>query len=111
MQEMNIPPLALFLKQIVINKLNMCQSSSLFKRFNEFLEKYNINGKYSITAFGRDIKKYDGIEKSKYHNVNYIFDNIKLKEYLIKKYKMEFFESNGSDNMEFIDDELFKIEL
>ena len=111
MQEMNIPPLALFLKQIVINKVSMCQSSSLFKRFNEFLEKYNINGKYSITVFGRDIKKYEGIEKSKYHNINYIFDNKKLKEYLTKKYKMEFFESDGSNNVESIDEELFNIEL
>ena len=59
MQSMNIPPLALFLKQIVIKNVDKCQSTSLFKRFNEYLEKYNINGKYSIQAFGRDINKYD----------------------------------------------------
>jgi len=109
MQSMNIPPLALFLKQIVIKKVDKCQSTSLFKKFNEYLEKYNINGKYSIQAFGRDINKYDGIEKTKSNNVNYIFDINKLKEYLIKKYKMEFYDKD--ENIDFIDETLFKIEL
>jgi hypothetical protein len=47
MQDMNIPPLALFLKKIVIKNVDKCQSNSLFKRFHEFLEKYNINSKYN----------------------------------------------------------------
>ena len=109
MQSMNIPPLALFLKQIVIKNVDKCQSTSLFKRFNEYLEKYNINGKYSIQAFGRDINKYEGIEKTKSNNINYVFDNKKLKEYLIKKYKMEFYDKD--ENIDFIDEKLFDIEL
>jgi len=109
MQSMNIPPLALFLKQIVIKNVDKCQSTSLFKRFNEYLEKYNINGKYSIQAFGRDINKYEGIEKTKSNNINYVFDNNKLKEHLIKKYKMEFYDKD--ENIDFIDDKLFDIEL
>ena len=109
MQSMNIPPLALFLKQIVIKNVEKCQSTSLFKRFNEYLEKYNINGKYSIQAFGRDINKYEGIEKTKSNNINYVFDNNKLKEHLIKKYKMEFYDKD--ENVDFIDDKLFDIEL
>jgi hypothetical protein len=108
MQSMNIPPLALFLKQIVIKNVEKCQSTSLFKRFNEYLEKYNINGKYSIQAFGRDINKYEGIEKTKSNNINYVFDNKKLKEHLIKKYKMEFYDKD--ENIDFID-KLFDIEL
>jgi hypothetical protein len=109
MQSMNIPPLALFLKQIVIKNVDKCQSTSLFKRFNEYLEKYNINGKYSIQAFGRDVNKYEGIEKTKSNNINYVFDNNKLKEHLIKKYKMEFYDKD--ENIDFIDDKLFDIEL
>ncbi len=85
MQSMNIPPLALFLRNIVIKNIEKYQSSSLFKRFNDYLEKYNINAKYSIQAFGRDINKHEGIEKTKSNIINNVFDIKKLKEYLIKK--------------------------
>jgi len=111
MQSMNIPPLALFLRNIVVRNVEKCQSSSLFKRFNEFLEKYNINTKYSIQAFGRDINKYEGIEKTKSNNINYVFDIPKLKEYLIKKYKMEFYDNSPDDNVDFIDEDLFNFDL
>lgn len=111
MQSMNIPPLALFLRNIVIKKVEKCSSSSLFKRFNDYLEKYNINAKYSIQAFGRDINKYEGIEKTKSNIINYVFDIIKLKEYLIKKYKMEFYENSPDDNIDFIDDKIFDFDL
>jgi hypothetical protein len=70
------------LKTIVIKKVEKCSSSSLFKRFNDYLEKYNINAKYSIQAFGRDINKYEGIDKTKSNIINYVFDIKKLKEYL-----------------------------
>ncbi len=63
MQEMNIPPLALFLRKLVIKKVEKCNLSSLFKRFNDFLEKYNINRKYSIQAFGRDINNMKALKK------------------------------------------------
>ena len=48
-------------------------------------------------------------QKTKSNNVNYIFDNKKLKEYLIKKYKMEFYDKD--ENIDFIDEKLFDIEL
>jgi hypothetical protein len=111
MQSMNIPPLALFLRNIVIKNVEKCQSSSLFKRFNDYLEKYNINAKYSIQAFGRDINKYEGIEKTKSNIINYVFDITKLKEYLIKKYKMEFYDNSPEDQIDFIDDQLFDFDL
>ncbi len=83
----------------------------MFKRFNDYLEKYNINSKYSIQAFGRDINKYEGIEKTKSNIINYIFDIKKLKEYLIKKYKMEFYDNSSEDHIDFIDDKLFDFDL
>lgn len=110
MQSMNIPPLALFLKKIVIKNVEKCQSNSLFKRFHEFLEKYNINAKYSIQSFGRDVNKFEGITKTKSNNINYVFDIPKLKEFLTKKYKMEFYDSN-EDDIDFIDEQLYNIEI
>ncbi len=70
-----------------MNNIEKCQSSSLFKRFNDYLEKYNINAKYSIQAFWRDINKYGGIEKTKSYIICDVFDIKKLKEYLIKNIK------------------------
>ena len=106
MQEMNIPPLALFLKLLVIKKVDKYNASILFKLFNNYLEKYNFNIKYTITTFGRDINKYEGIEKTKSNLVYYIFDNTKLKEYLTNTYKFEFFEDSNEDDIEFLEDDI-----
>ena len=50
-------------------------------------------------------------QKTKSNNVNYVFDNKKLKEHLIKKYKMEFYDKPDIENIDFIDKELYDIEL
>jgi hypothetical protein len=57
------------------------------------------------------MNKYEGISKTKSNNINYVFDTQKLKEYLIKRYKIEFYDKNDDDDVDFIDEKLFNIEL
>ena len=100
MKELNIPILARFFEKIVDSHDNECSypSTDLFNKFNEFVKSNNFKIEYTSTKFGLDIKAYDGIEKRKTRTNNVIDINIlKLKQFLITKYKIEF--------CEFIDEE------
>jgi hypothetical protein len=93
MKEINIPILARFFEKIVDANNKDCSFSStdLFNRFNDFIKSNNFKVEFTSTKFGIDIKNYDGIEKRKTRTNNIIDINIiKLKQYLITKYKIEF---------------------
>ena len=95
MKEINIPILARFFEKIVDANNGDCSFSStdLFNRFNDFTKSNNFKVEFTSTKFGIDIKNYDGIEKRKTRTNNIIDINIiKLKQYLITKYKIEFCE-------------------
>ena len=48
------------------------------------------NMDYNITKFGRELNKYDGVEKKRKSNgMVYVFDFEDLKKYLINKKYME----------------------
>ena len=101
MKELNIPILARYFENIVNtnNSLYSCTASELFNKFNEFVKSNNFKVEYTSTKFGIEIKNFEGIEKKKTRLYNIIeIDINKLKEFLIKKYKIEFCE-------DFIDDD------
>ena len=100
MKEYNIPVIAKFLESIINeNKQTIFSASSLFTGFNIFLKDNNFKAEYTSTKFGIDIKAYEGIEKSRTKNgIILKIDKAKLKQYLMIKYKMEFYN-------DFIDDE------
>ena len=93
MKELNIPIIALFFETIVDKHKKDCSftSTELFNNFNDFIKSNNFKVEFTSTKFGIDIKNYDGIEKRKTRTHNIIYINIlKLKTYLINKYKFEF---------------------
>ena len=66
--------------------------------FNEFLKSTNSKFDLSLTKFGIDIKKYDGIEKVKTRTNNVVnIDIKKLKEFLFTKFKIEFVDFNDEN--------------
>ncbi len=105
-QSVNIPIYARFLIDWSMkNNENMEYSaSSLFKKFNNFLERGNYDMKITISSFCRYIKKYKGIifKKKSFSNV-YYFNSKRIREGLIEKNFME--KSKVSDYDELLIDE------
>ena len=103
MQELNTPPIIKFFESIIDkdhSEIIKYTSTQLFNNFNDFLKTNNFKFDMSSTKFGIEIKKFNGITKKKLCNFNEItIDRLVLKNYLIEKYKIDFY--NGP----FIDDD------
>ena len=103
MKELNIPILARFFENIVDSQNKECSyaAAELFAKFNDFVKANNFKVEYTSTKFGLDIKTYDGIVKRKTRTNAVVDINIlKLKQYLITKYKIDFCEFIESEENE-----------
>ena len=101
MKELNIPILARFFENIVDSQNKECSyaAAELFAKFNDFVKANNFKVEYTSTKFGLDIKTYDGIVKRKTRTNAVVDINIlKLKQYLITKYKIDFCEFIESED-------------
>ena len=101
MKEMNIPPLVLFLESIVMIEHSnyRIQSSILYNQYTEFITTFNYRNQPTLTKFILDIKKIDGVEQSRSSTTRYIvLDLIKIKNYLITTYNIDFTTTIDDDN-------------
>ena len=95
MKEINIPPIALFLESLVMNNnLNTTykiESTTLYRQYTDYISTYNFKCVPTLTKFVLDIKKIDGVEQTRSSTSrSLVFDLIKLKEYLITTYNINF---------------------
>ena len=106
LQEINVPVLARFFENIIESSdqdVISYSASSLYNRFNEFVAANKFKIETTITKFGIDIKKYNGIEKQRTKNCMVISINInQLKTYLTDKYKIEF--NYASNLIQFVEE-------
>ena len=67
------------------------KSNDLFQEYKIWLVENGFkNMEYNVTKFGRELKKFDGIEKKRKPNgMTYVFDFECLKKYLIDKKYLE----------------------
>ena len=104
-QSATIPPLAKFLEHmnyknnesIQYDGDNMLEFMGVpfFEMYSAFLKKMEYGFSVSNTKFGREIKKYEGIEKKKTKiGVKYVINYEKLMKYLVK---MSYVEANFDD--------------
>jgi len=93
LQNVNIPPVARYLCYYVDNEEfhnnnTIIKEGGLgfYEKFIEWKTSSGFNGNVSNTAFGRDIKHYEGIKKKRSkQGVKYSIEIITLKMYLISK--------------------------
>ena len=71
--------------------------------FRDYIANSNISFDTNITRFGIDISNYEGIEKKKEKNIMITFDKEKLKQFLNKKYALEF--NTKNNNFKFIEED------
>ncbi len=100
MKELNMPIMVRFLKQNVLDKITTISGTKFYEKFNGFLTANNYKFEYTPTKFGIDIKKYDGVEYKLSNGIKYIINIEALKQHLINKYKVEFY-----DGPEFLDND------
>ena len=87
LREVNIPILARYLQ----NKFDERDTTikitgkDFFTSFKNFLGKFHRDIDYTMTKFGRDIKKYDGIEKKKAGVMIYVINTKSVIDYLKKE--------------------------
>jgi len=110
MQQMNVPPIAKFL-EYTVNKFDEYKdkdyeitpdclsikvgSTTLFEKFKNFVEFGNYGLKYSMTKFGGEVLKFDGITKVKSNTIKLSIDLPVLKRFLRDEYKLFDIEDNG----------------
>ena len=107
-RDMNIPTMAYFLEHLIDiqckddNTLKF-KSSELFGMFRDYIANSNISFDTNITRFGIDISNYEGIQKKKDGYIMIVIDKEQLKQFLIKKYALEF--NSKNNNADFIEEE------
>ena len=74
-----------------IEEHSIVKSNPLFQEYKNWLVDNGFkNMDYNVTKFGRELNKYDGVEKKRKSNgMVYVFDFEDLKKYLINKKYME----------------------
>lgn len=105
MKELNTPIIAKFFEDMINKYYNdktvNFTASTLYDNFNSFIKNNNFKIEYTSTKFGIDIKNYEGIEKKRTKMGNHIFIDInQLKQYLTKKYNIEFSDEEFIDDIE-----------
>jgi len=104
-QSATIPPLAKFLEHMNYKNndsndyngddMSEFTGEGFFELYSEYLKKNNYEFKVTNTKFGREIVKYEGIEKKKTRiGAKYVINYEKLMKYLVK---MSYVEANFDD--------------
>ena len=99
LRELNIGILPRFCQSLVNKKITESSPTALYNLFNSFVEFNKSKIEYTPTRFGVEIKKFTGINQEKSNGRKYKINIDEMKQYLITKYRMEFYDD------EFIDDE------
>lgn len=88
LRSVNIPVVARFLSDLYDSRSSDTMSylaSELFNKFNNFLNNNKYSIEYNSTSFGRELKKYDGVEKGHSNKGSkYLIDYTKILSYLTK---------------------------
>ena len=100
---MNTPIIALCLENCINraedpDNLVAKSSTDMYKILTEFIKDGNFPHNMSIKIFCLYLIKYEGITKTKTRTNNmFEFDTLKLKQYLTKTYKIEFYDKDKPD--------------
>ena len=70
--------------------------------FRDYIANSNISFDTNITRFGIDISNYEGIQKKKDGYIMIVIDKEQLKQFLIKKYALEF--NSKNNNADFLEE-------
>jgi hypothetical protein len=92
LRKVNIPLVARFLSDFYDNRSSdnlRINSSTLFDKYNSWKDSNKFTSEYNSTSFGRELNKYDGIQKIRSDGIIYKFDMNKLIEHLKKKNYIE----------------------